>query len=338
MDGATPVQRRRPVTFQNEDGCTLFGILHEPAEPGRRDAAILLLSPGVKTRVAPHRMYNKMAERFVALGFTVFRFDFYGLGDSEGTVPEPMLAELYRSIQVGRYVHDTRTAIDWLRAQTGIPRVVVGGLCGGAITGVLTAAGHRQVCGVLGLGLPVILDGSRVDKVANMTRGQLDRVRGAAFRKLLKPAAWWRLLTLQSDYRLLGRSIFAPILKNHSGTTSPTATAVAPGVQSDNSNPEFPPAFRQMLARGCPALLVFSESDRLYWEFREKFVDRHGPSFERLMRHVDVRVVKDANHVFTFSQWQREMLDRCDEWLQATFPQPVEAVSKAAVVSRAGAV
>jgi len=38
----------------------------------------------------------------------VLRFDFYGLGDSEGEIREPMLADLYGSIQMGRYVKDTR--------------------------------------------------------------------------------------------------------------------------------------------------------------------------------------------------------------------------------------
>ena len=83
--------------FNNKDGLKLFGIYHEPENQVRRDTAILLLSPGVKMRVAPHRLYNKMAEQFVTMGFPVFRFDFYGLGDAEGEISDPILADVYNS-------------------------------------------------------------------------------------------------------------------------------------------------------------------------------------------------------------------------------------------------
>jgi pimeloyl-ACP methyl ester carboxylesterase len=340
--------RRRAVTFPNRDGLRLFGILHEPTGERRSDLAIILLSPGVKSRVAPHRMYNKMAARFAALGFTVLRFDFYGLGDSEGEVPEPLLADMYRSIQIGRYAEDTKAAIEWLRSQTGVPRVVLAGLCGGAITGVLAAAGQRDVAGILGLGLPVMLDGARVDKVANMTTGQLKMVRGRALRKMLAPAAWLRLLTFQSDYRLLLRSVLTPLtarwrkaaaVKAPARVAPPAATtdgagstaASTAGNTVDNANPFFPPAFDQLLARGGHLLLLFSESDRLYWEFREKFLERHRETFEKRADRVTVQVVKDANHIFTFSEWQQDMLDRCDSWLRQTYPAPATAAHEASV-------
>ena len=41
----------------------------------------------------------------------MFRFDFYGLGDSEGEVDEAYLADLYGSVALGRYVDDTRDAL-----------------------------------------------------------------------------------------------------------------------------------------------------------------------------------------------------------------------------------
>ena len=65
-----------PVTFQNRDGHRLFGMVHRPVKSCASGAAIILLSPGVKMRVAPHRLYLNMADRFVLLGYTVLRFDF----------------------------------------------------------------------------------------------------------------------------------------------------------------------------------------------------------------------------------------------------------------------
>ena len=121
-----------PVTFLNKDGQRLFGIFHEPAQRRVADTAILQLSPGVKMRVAPHRLYNKMTARFVELGYPVFRFDFHALGDSEGEAPEPMLADFYGATQVGRYISDTISAMDWSR-EKGLTRFIASGLCALAI-------------------------------------------------------------------------------------------------------------------------------------------------------------------------------------------------------------
>jgi len=78
-------------------------MLHLPQKASRRPVAVLLLSPGIKMRVAPHRLYHKMAAFIADLGFPVLRFDFHGLGDSEGELGESTLAEVYNSIQSGRF-------------------------------------------------------------------------------------------------------------------------------------------------------------------------------------------------------------------------------------------
>ena len=129
----------KPVTFLNRKGCKLFGILHIPPQP-RKDVGIIILSPGIKSRVAPHRLYVKMARRFCEMGFCVLRFDPEGIGDSEGEIEERMSADFYGSVQVGRFVGDTIDAMDWMEKEHGISRFILAGLCGGAITGLLTGA------------------------------------------------------------------------------------------------------------------------------------------------------------------------------------------------------
>ena len=77
-----------PVIFPNAAGQRLFGMLHSPAVNRAKDMAVLLLSPGIKGRIAPHRLYIKLARQLCDAGFTVVRFDFYGLGDAEGELEE----------------------------------------------------------------------------------------------------------------------------------------------------------------------------------------------------------------------------------------------------------
>ena len=308
------MSERTPVCFKNAAGQQLVGILHRPDVPVPGRPCILLLSPGVKMRVAPHRMYNKMADEFVKEGFTVLRFDFAGLGDAEGDIGHSQLSQVYSAIQLGCFVEDTRAALDWLQAECGISRCIAGGLCGGAITGLLTAEGDARIVGLLALGIPVILDGGEAQWSANLTKGQLDQLRQGYFRKVFDPASWVRLLLFKSDYRAIGKS-FKRLFER--GTRPrPVADASRSGTTLDNTNPRFAPAFFAMLETGRPMLHVFSGSDRLAAEFKEKFEDRYP---ERLAEHPDrleVRVIEKANHILAHPDWFNEMLALSRSWLQ----------------------
>src|SRR5262245_28667162 len=112
-------QKQTPVTFLNRQGLTLFGILEEPVDVPSTDVAVLLLSPGVKMRVGPQGLYRRISRELVALGLPVLRFDFYGLGDSEGGLPEELLRDVYNHIEVGRFVDDTVDAMDWMQKTRG---------------------------------------------------------------------------------------------------------------------------------------------------------------------------------------------------------------------------
>ncbi len=334
---------RHPVTFANRRGERLVGIVHRPAH-GSGDTAVVLLSPGVKTRVAPHRLYNKLTETLVAQGYWVFRFDFYGLGDSEGEVHERLLADLYGSVALGRYVDDTRDALDWMQRHYPVQRFVVGGLCGGSITGLLATRGDRRVVGLIGLGLPITVEGSGVDKVAQMTAGQLARIRTGYLRKLADPRAWARLLTFQTDVRLLKRAFrreTAPTSAPAPASTSasapapasaPAGPAASPAAAPpmSNLNPYFAPAFFEAADRGMRMLLIFSEMDRLWWEFEEKFLRAHPGVLERYADRVQVSVVPEANHIFTLEPWQADVQRRLAAWLASDIGAGITPVGTAA--------
>lgn len=306
-----------PVTFENKAGHRLFGMVHRPSVPCASGAAVILLSPGVKMRVAPHRLYLDMAERFVSLGYPVLRFDFYGLGDSEGDVEEEYLADLYGAVQVGRYIGDTIAAMDWMQRTYGINKFIASGLCGGAITGLLAAVKDRRIIGLLGLAIPVILDGSRIDFNKYMTEAQLNMTRDGYLRKLADPGAWrsWvRLLTFQSDYKTIARSFFKPLLSKLRQAT-PAGPVVVQSDPTDNTNPYFAPAFRQMVSTSRPIYLIFAEMDRLYWEFDKKFVERNRQMLDSYAALYGTHVTKSANHIFSFPEWRDDMLDQCCQWL-----------------------
>ncbi len=315
--------RHQPVTFPNRDGHRLFGMLSMPDGPVTRPA-IVLLPAGIKMRVGPQRLYKRMADRFVALGHPVLRLDTHGLGDSEGEIAERKMPDLFGTIQLGRFVPDTCAAMDWLQATHGVSRFIAAGLCGGAITALLAAAQDRRVVGLLGLGMPVILDGEGNEFWRYMTAQQLKGTRSRYLSKfrVWDPSvwrSWWRFVSFQSHYSLIQKSVLMRRKKPApAATPAGTGQGASPGagqVPADNTNPHFAPAFLALLKARTPILLAFGGADRLRWEFDEKFVARHGAELAAAPEPYTLVITPDANHIFSLGEWQRHVLDHTAAWL-----------------------
>ena len=304
-----------PVVFPNREGLKLYGILHQPDVEKRKSTAVLLLSPGVKMRVAPHGMYKKMAEAYVKMGFPVLRFDFYGLGDAEGELELRQLSNIYNTIQTGRYIGDTRAAMDWMQQQFGIDEFVVGGLCGGAITGMLAAQEDSRARALLALGIPVALDVGAENWHKHLSGGQLSQLRTGYIKNLLKPQSWLRLLTFKSDYRVIWKSIKQAFKKKNKPAPT-SAPASQETRQEDNTNPRFAPAFFSMLESSRPMLHIFSGTDRLAWEFEEKFADHYRPQLDRYQSLIEIYTIDRANHILAHPDWFNEMLEISSRWLK----------------------
>jgi hypothetical protein len=310
---------KKTVKFENKNGNTLFGILHIP-EDITKNIAIILLSPGIKSRVAPHRLYVKMAEKFSAMGFYVLRIDPEGLGDSEGEIEYNFVADVYCSLELGRLINDTISAMNWMENEYNLKRFILSGLCGGAITGLLTAAFDSRVDSLLGLGLTSILASDNIDTSHYITRGELYDLRDGYLKKIFRPSSWLRFLTLKSDYKLLFKALILPAksILNKYHKTENNCVNLNPRQEKSNLNPHFPAAFARMASKN-KMLLIFSERDRLYWEFKEKYMDIYGQELNDYMVNMEIKIVKDANHIFSFKEWQEKMLQISCNWLSKVY-------------------
>lgn len=303
------------VAFLNEAGQQLFGTLHRPVRPRRALPAVILLSPGVKMRVGPGRIYTPLTEMLNSLGYIVLRFDFFGLGDSEGELQDVMLADVYNNIEVGRYVGDTLSAIQWLRKTHAVDRFILGGLCGGAITALLAAERDKSVEALLSLGMTVTLASNAAPPAKYLTRHQLDTLRQGYLRRLLQPRSWVRLLTFQSEYSVIWHSLKRMVIKE-APAAAPAGAEPSPE-QRGNANPLFPVAFFAFLQRGGRALMLFSEKDRLQAEYNEKFATPYAERLQAYLPQLRHHVVANANHVLSFTEWQQEMVEVSRTWLRS---------------------
>ena len=316
-----------PVIIKNRDGLSLYGMMHIPKDSSlRKKTAVILLSPGIKSHIGPHRLYVNMAASYAKEGYVVLRFDFHGLGDSEGDVEGTFVADIYGSIEQGRYVHDVDAAMAYLEKEQGIGRFVLGGLCGGAMTGLIAGSGDSRVVGLIGLGIPVTNASNQVNQSKYMTEGQAASLRTSYFEKIRDVSAWKRFFSFESDYRAIWRILFR---KAPPSSTQLTAISTAPdgsikhpegnSVNESNVNMLFPQAFHKMVFSSRKLLLIFSEMDRLYWEFEEKFWQPYKQIYRNKLNLIDVRILKNANHIISFPDSQKEMLGWTCGWLRENY-------------------
>ena len=300
------------ISIPNQDDILLYGLLHEPHQDVARGVCVLLLSPGIKGRVGPHRLYVKIAGHLVRLGFHVLRFDFHGLGDSQGAVSETALADMYNSILSGRYVRDTIAAMDWVEANHNIRRFVGSGLCGGSMTALATGSVDARIECLLGIGLPTVLEGGPENWARVLTKHQIADLRGTYLRKVLDPTSWARLASGKSEYRAIWR-----IIVNRLTDRTPREPVRMPRDVShpDNTNPRFAEAFTAMLESGRSVMLIYSGADRLGHQFRENFETHHRERLSKWRHLYRVHLIDQANHILSDAAWVSELCAVAEAWL-----------------------
>lgn len=126
---------RYPVTFENE-GQMMIGVVHRPdedrSERRKGRPGVVIFHGFTGTKVEPHRIFVKMAERLAAMGIVALRFDFRGSGDSEGN---------FEDMTFGGEVSDALVALDYMLENEGVDpeRLGVLGLSmGGAVAACVT--------------------------------------------------------------------------------------------------------------------------------------------------------------------------------------------------------
>jgi hypothetical protein len=311
---------RRIVTLRNRHGHAVHCILEEPAggATGARFAAVLLC-PGVKTRVGPHRLYRKLLAPFLSRGVPVLRVDFAGLGDSEGDWADNSLDQIYGLIERGHCAEDVRCAFDWLEAHCGIRHFIAGGLCGAAMTALHAATQDPRLAALYAIGLPAVFQGGSSNNVAPTTN-ELRVHRMRYLRKLIHPGAWLRFLSMKSDYRLMWQ-LLREGLRGKAPAPKPDRQAASSSSLDRGVNPYLPLALLGLLAAGHPALVLFGEDDPLRYSFEERFMQPWWSALEQYKALFSYAVIPDANHILGEPHAVAEANRLTALWLEAVLAE-----------------
>jgi exosortase A-associated hydrolase 1 len=276
----------RALSFRCGDAA-LVGIASVPAAPCTR--GVLVVVGGPQYRVGSHRQFALLARHLAAHGIAAMRFDYRGMGDSEGEERD------FETIQ-----DDIRAALDaFVEAVPGLTEVVLWGLCDGASAAAMYAPDDARVRGLVLLNPWVRTD----DGVARTTLKHHYRDR------LRDPAFWRKLARGQFDYAGSLASMLKLVRTALAGRS-----AGRPAEQGATAS--LPERMRQSL-HGFKGhtLLVIGGADLTGREFCD--VAGSTPAWKRLLAapRVSWRRIEDADHTFSRRAWRDQVAEWTREWV-----------------------
>lgn len=250
-------------------GSELVGIEHRAVVP--HAVGVLIVVGGPQYRVGSHRQFVSMARHFAAAGYPALRFDYRGMGDSEGA------ARTFDSVDA-----DIRAAIDTLlERQPRMRAVVVLGLCDAASAALIYGAQDSRVAGL-------VLINPWVRTEAGEARAV---VRHYYWHRLLQRGLWAKLVKGEFGLRASVRD-FGELLRRSRQSRDPSAG-------------EPRPPFLERMEAGArsfvrPVLVVLSGRDLTAREFDDLCLS--SPFWrDWLSRNPGQRRVRleDADHTFS---------------------------------------
>lgn len=276
-----------PVVF-DPDG-RLVGIVCEPERRKEQKLAFLLLNSGVLPRIGPHRINVRIAHRLAEEGYLSFRIDLSGQGDSR-----PASGHLDYWDQS---IADLRAAIDYLQATLGICRVVLIGLCSGAMNSYAVALRDERVAGLL-----------MFDGYWYRSRWSLP----VEYWKRFRAAAW-------SEILVKARRRFSP------SSSVIEVAPIAPGLFDSDGGAANPPkkdfvaGMQCLVDRGVEICMVYSGSILDYYSYGAQF--RHVFAGADFTSRIRCEYRPDIDHMFLLRETQDRMVSLVTSWIADRFTE-----------------
>jgi exosortase A-associated hydrolase 1 len=112
--------------------------VYSPAKSPRPKVGVVIVVGGPQYRVGSHRQFVHLARILAHAGVPALRFDYRGMGDSDG---DP---RTFESID-----DDIASAVDALVRVSGASQIVLWGLCDGASAALIYAARDKRIVGIV---------------------------------------------------------------------------------------------------------------------------------------------------------------------------------------------
>lgn len=275
-------------------GSMLHGVVHSVSEPAAR-RGVLIIVGGPQYRVGSHRQFVLLARHLAAHGVPVLRFDYRGMGDSEG--------ELSDFLQVRE---DIRAAIDcFVQQNLGVTEVVLWGLCDAASASCFYAGQDARVAGLVLLNPWVRTDAGEAKAI----------LRHYYLQRITEPEFWRKVREFRFDWRKSVRDLLSAMRKASAGGGSGSSVSEEEGIPSD-----APLADRMLFGLSRfdgPVLLILSGRDLTAREFEDTFNSSADWRAWADRAELERRDLPEADHTFSRKLWRDQVADWTLEWFRS---------------------
>lgn len=271
-------------------GERLVAVVCRPPQP--RQVAVVIIVGGPQYRAGSHRQFTLLARSLAHRGYASIRFDYRGMGDSEG---EPRNFETVNP--------DVRAAANALLAQ--VPearRLALWGLCDAASAALFYAPEDPRVSGMM-------LLNPWVHTEAGAAR---TRLKHYYLSRLTDLDFWRRLLTGQVN---VGGAVGG--LAESARQSAGDAQAAALTDPRHGS-----PGYVDRMLTGLKAFrgaihILLSGEDLVAREFEERMRSDKGWTRACKTPRLAFSPVPGANHTFSSAPWRAEVEERTARWLDS---------------------
>jgi exosortase A-associated hydrolase 1 len=273
-------------------GCWLYGVLSLPAVMPPSPRGVVLVVGGPQYRVGSHRQFTLLARELAAQGVPVLRFDYRGMGDSEGDPRD------FSDVEP-----DLRAAIDAFFVEVpALGEVVLWGLCDAASAAMFYAHQDERVSGMVLL-----------NPWARTEEGEARAyLRHYYLSRLFNPGLWKKIAAGRFDLAAALRSLRGLLAKARRGAQA----SGQPQQQAQDPGPKLPERMLDGYSRfRGHTLFITSGADLTAREFEAL---ASGRGWRRAMRgkRVARERLRDADHTFSRAEWRDQVTRWTAEWLR----------------------
>lgn len=281
--------QERPTVFEC-DGDRLIGIIALPAQP--IETGVIIIVGGPQYRAGSHRQFTLLARYLAEQGIASIRFDYRGMGDSEGDMRN------FEAIDA-----DIKAALDTLTTQTSvINQVVLWGLCDAASAALYYGHTDHRVKGL-------VLLNPWVHTEAGAARS---RIKHYYLARLLSKAFWVKLFTGKVK---MGASI-AELADSARKAREPQTVATAIPSDPRHGSPGYIERMRKSMQKYTgKVMIILSGNDLTAQEFLDLVKNDKQWNILSNRSQVQHAYLSDANHTFSANTWRKKVGELSSRWV-----------------------
>ena len=276
------------------NGSWMYGILSLPERTAAR--GVLIVVGGPQYRVGSHRQFTLLARHLASLGIPVLRFDYRGMGDSEGALRtfENLEDDLYCAIE--RFFEEV----------PALSNLVIWGLCDAASAALFHAHRDQRITGLV-----LLNPWARTDQGAAKVY-----LKHYYLARIFDPEFWSKVWSGRFNYGNAAQSLMKTVEKALPGRKIAATRDTAGDRSCDFVS--LPERMLDALSRyKGKILLITSGNDLTAQEFLE--LVKGSREWQQLLAAPSVSRLNlpEANHTFSRRAWRDEVAVGTSDWIQS---------------------